>query len=86
MAGVSRFEDLEAWQQARELTKRVYERSRALLFSKDFALRDQVRHCRGWRGLPPTTVWGSASTSTCPAMRRLRRLLPRGRNAEGTLR
>ena len=43
MAGISRFEDLEAWQQARELTRRVYEESRTVLFSKDFALRDQIR-------------------------------------------
>jgi four helix bundle protein len=43
MAGISRFEDLEAWQQARELTRRVYEQSRTVLFSKDFALRDQIR-------------------------------------------
>ena len=43
MASVSRFEDLEAWQQARELTRRVYKESRTVLFSKDFALRDQIR-------------------------------------------
>lgn len=43
MAGISRFEDLEAWQQARGVTRRVYEESRTVLFSKDFALRDQIR-------------------------------------------
>ncbi len=43
MGRISRFEDLDAWQQARELTRRVYEESRTVLFSKDFALRDQIR-------------------------------------------
>jgi four helix bundle protein len=43
MARITRFEDLEAWQQARELTRRVYKESRTVLFSKDFGLRDQIR-------------------------------------------
>jgi hypothetical protein len=42
MAKISRFEDLEAWQQARELTRRVYEESRTVLFSK--ALRYGTRY------------------------------------------
>ena len=41
MAG--RFEDLIVWQKARELTRLVYELTKRSAFSKDFALRDQVR-------------------------------------------
>lgn len=38
-----RFEDLIAWQKARELTKRVYEATGNGHFARDFGLRDQVR-------------------------------------------
>lgn len=38
-----RFEDLIAWQKARELTKRVYEVTGSGHFARDFGLRDQVR-------------------------------------------
>lgn len=38
-----RFEDLIAWQKARELTRRVYEVTGSGLFARDFGLRDQVR-------------------------------------------
>ena len=38
-----RFEDLIAWQKARELTKRVYEITGNGHFTRDFGLRDQVR-------------------------------------------
>ena len=38
-----RFEDLIAWQKARELTKRVYEVTANGHFARDFGLRDQVR-------------------------------------------
>jgi four helix bundle protein len=38
-----RFEDLIAWQKARELTRRVYEVTGTGNFAKDFGLRDQVR-------------------------------------------
>ncbi len=43
MGVVRRFEDLEAWLKARELTREVYRASSGGRFSKDFALRDQVR-------------------------------------------
>ena len=43
MATVTRFEDLECWQAARELTRRVYKMSAGGLFSRDFGLRDQMR-------------------------------------------
>jgi len=43
MAKIERFEDIEAWRKARELTKAVYAASNEGPFSRDFGLRDQIR-------------------------------------------
>ena len=43
MANIERFEDLVAWQKARQLTMAIYGATREGLFSKDFSLRDQIR-------------------------------------------
>jgi four helix bundle protein len=43
MARVANFEQLHAWLKARELTRAVYDCSRQGQFSRDFALRDQIR-------------------------------------------
>lgn len=43
MATIEKFEDIEAWQKARELTKAVYSCSGKGPFAKDFGLRDQIR-------------------------------------------
>ncbi len=43
MSGFQRFEDIEAWQKARELTREVYAASNTGLFAKDYGLRDQIR-------------------------------------------
>ena len=43
MATIRRFEDIEAWQRARELTQAVYRMSRDGAFARDFILRDQMR-------------------------------------------
>ena len=43
MASIERFEDIEAWQKARELTKLVYEITRSGEFARDYGLRDQIR-------------------------------------------
>ena len=43
MAKVGRFEDLEAWKKARELTRSVYAITSAGRFERDFGLRDQLR-------------------------------------------
>jgi four helix bundle protein len=43
MSKIERFEDIVAWQKARELTKDVYARSRQGAFAKDFGLKDQVQ-------------------------------------------
>lgn len=43
MATFKKFEDIEAWKRARELTKKIYALSRSGEFSRDFGLRDQIR-------------------------------------------
>jgi len=43
MGKVERFEDLIAWQKARELTKMIYCVSREGAFSKDFGLSNQIQ-------------------------------------------
>ena len=40
---VRRFEDLIAWQKARELTRRIYTLSNDGNFGRDYGLRDQIR-------------------------------------------
>lgn len=43
MSGFRRFEEIEAWQLGRELTRKVYEATRAGAFARDFGLRDQIQ-------------------------------------------
>jgi len=43
MATFQKFEDIEAWQKARKLTREIYTVSNENPFSKDFGLRDQIR-------------------------------------------
>lgn len=43
MAGITRFEEIEAWKTARQLTNTVYELSNQAGFNRDFGLRDQIR-------------------------------------------
>ncbi len=43
MPTISRFEDIEAWKTARELTSLVYELTNHDKFSRDFGLKDQIR-------------------------------------------
>ena len=40
---IERFEEINAWQEARKLTNMVYEVTKHQNFAKDFGLRDQVR-------------------------------------------
>ena len=40
---VERFEDLIAWQKARQLTSEIYRITTQGEFAKDFGLRDQIR-------------------------------------------
>jgi four helix bundle protein len=43
MAKIERFEDIESWKIAREITRLIYEESSTGNFSKDFALVNQIR-------------------------------------------
>jgi len=43
MASIKRFEEMDAWRKARELAKAVYTATWGESFSRDFALRDQIR-------------------------------------------
>lgn len=43
MGRVERFEDLIAWQNARELTRAIYEATRQGVFAKDFGLCGQIQ-------------------------------------------
>jgi len=44
---IVRFEDIESWQLARELTKQVYACTASRAFSRDFGLRDQIQRAAG---------------------------------------
>jgi len=43
MAKIERFEDIDAWKKARELTKIIYEVTAQGKIASDFSLRDQLR-------------------------------------------
>jgi len=44
---ITKFEEIEAWQLARELTRKVYSLTMKPKFAKDFGLRDQIREAAG---------------------------------------
>jgi four helix bundle protein len=43
MGKIQKFEDILAWQKARELTKEIYTHTKTSPFVKDFGLRDQIQ-------------------------------------------
>jgi four helix bundle protein len=43
MATFKRFEEIECWKRARELTRRIYEITGEPAFARDFGLKDQIR-------------------------------------------
>ena len=43
MATFKKFEDIESWKRARQLTRRVYEITNRPAFAKDFGLKDQIQ-------------------------------------------
>ena len=45
--GIERFEDIEAWQLARELTRKVYGLTKKAKFALDFGLRRQIPDAAG---------------------------------------
>ena len=44
---IEKFEDIRAWQQARELSNLVYDLTEQGKFAKDFRLRDQIQGAAG---------------------------------------
>lgn len=44
---IDRFEDIEAWQLARELTRKVYVLTKKAKFARDFGLRRQIQEASG---------------------------------------
>jgi four helix bundle protein len=44
---IEKFEDLEIWQLAHELTRQVYEITNSGKFNKDYRFRDQIRAASG---------------------------------------
>lgn len=43
MATISKFEEIEAWKTARQLTNLIYELSGQVRFARDYGLKDQIR-------------------------------------------
>ena len=44
---IERFEDIEAWQLARELTRKVYSLTKKANFTRDFGLKKQIQDAPG---------------------------------------
>ncbi len=44
---IERFEDIEAWQLARELTRKVYRLTKKTRFAKDYGLKRQMQDAAG---------------------------------------
>ncbi len=42
MAMITRFEDIQAWHEARKLVKMIYKLTNSGNFAKDFGLRNQI--------------------------------------------
>ncbi len=45
--GIDRFEDIEAWQLARKLTRKVYSLTKKAKFARDFGLKGQIQDAAG---------------------------------------
>ncbi len=43
MSMITRFEDIQAWQEARKLVKMIYRLTGSGMLAKDFGLRDQIQ-------------------------------------------
>jgi four helix bundle protein len=44
---IERFEDIEGWQMARQLTKRIYKITKNSEFARDYGLKDQIQRASG---------------------------------------
>jgi 23S rRNA-intervening sequence protein len=67
MTAVTRFEDIQGWQEARKLVKMVYKLTNSGAFAKDFGLRDQIQRAAVSSTLAPDAhlPWGSARECRC---------------------
>jgi len=54
---IKRFEDIEAWKAARELTRAIYRATAQGKFTKDFGLRDQIQRAP-WNKSQVAIPWG----------------------------
>ena len=43
MASITRFEEIEAWQTARQLANMIYDLTDQMAFGRDYGLKDQIR-------------------------------------------
>jgi len=43
MTKIEKFEEIQAWQKARELVKSIYGITNEVNFAKDYSLKDQIR-------------------------------------------
>jgi len=43
VAGIERFEDIEAWKEARRLTQEIYRVTKEKVFARDIGLREQLQ-------------------------------------------
>jgi four helix bundle protein len=58
---IERFEDIEAWQLARELTRKVYGLTKKVKFARDFGLKRQIQDAAGLpREMRSLFYWGSS--------------------------
>ena len=44
---IERFEEIQSWQLARELTKCIYHETQTYRFAKDYGLKDQIQRAAG---------------------------------------
>jgi four helix bundle protein len=61
MAMITRFEDIQAWQEARKLVKMIYKLTSSGTLAKDFGLRDQLQRAAVSSTLAPDASAGVAN-------------------------
>jgi hypothetical protein len=52
MSYLPKFEDIDAWQLARELTRKIYGLTKKVKFARDFGLKGQIQDAAGALNLP----------------------------------
>ena len=55
---IERFEDIEAWQLARELTRKVDKLTKNARFARDFGLKGQIQDVYDFAGRTRATIRG----------------------------